>query len=62
MNDFQKSRKEDTKCPECGSVLVFMQGGGFDYDKEYCSNWRDCNYEYEYETTTLLEEDEQEEI
>ena len=52
-----KDLKENLKCPKCEADLVFIHGSGFDYDLEYCSVWN-CDYELQYDTTTLVEESE----
>lgn len=54
MNDFIKSLIADKPCPECGSVVIHIHGGGWDYDRKHCSK---CDYEVEYETTTCSEDD-----
>lgn len=51
MTEFKKDEAKEMKCPFCGSALIFMYGGGFDYDRALCSN-RKCEFEKEYETTT----------
>ncbi len=43
------------KCPKCKAPIIFVHGGGWDYDIEYCSSRNGCDYEVEYETTTDIE-------
>jgi len=44
------------ECPKCKSHIIFIHSGGWDYDIEYCSN-REYDYEVEYDTSTDINED-----
>ena len=44
------------KCPKCKSIIIFIHGGGIDYDREYCIN-SECDYEVEYETSSNVNGD-----
>jgi len=57
MNDFEKNIKNENKCPLCKSTLIFINGNSWDYDTEYCTD-KACSYEYEYDTSTVVEEKE----
>ena len=57
MIEFKQDEIKEIKCPLCGSVMLFLYGGGFDYDRSLCSN-RECDFEKEYETSTLSDEEE----
>lgn len=43
--------KEKQICPKCGKPMLMMYGCGWDYDRLICGN-RNCDYEYEFETTS----------
>lgn len=51
ISEFKKDEAKEIKCPLCGSTMLFLCGGGFDYDRALCSN-RKCDYEKEYESST----------
>lgn len=51
MSEFEQDKKDELKCPLCGNDLIFVNGGGWDYDRAHCSN-RLCKFEKEYETST----------
>jgi len=55
MTFIERYKAENLKCPKCGSDIIFIVGGGFDYDVEFCSN-RKCDYEIEYDESTYLED------
>ena len=50
-NEFEKSVEQEKPCPKCKSYVIHLYGGGWDYDRKYCSD-KACDYEVEYETTT----------
>ena len=56
ISDFEKDEAKELKCPLCGSVLLFLYGCGWDYDRALCGN-RKCDYEKEYDTTTTIEDE-----
>ena len=51
ITEFKRDEAKELKCPRCGSNMLFLYGGGFDYDRALCSN-RKCDYEKEYESST----------
>ena len=51
MTDFEQSLKDEKPCPKCKKYVIHLHGGGWDYDRKYCSN-RECDYEVEYDTST----------
>lgn len=51
--------KENQLCPECKSIMLMLYGCGWDYDRLICGN-RDCNFEVEFESSTYIEEMEDE--
>lgn len=55
ITEFKKDEAKEIKCPMCGSTMLFIYGGGFDYDRALCSNIK-CDYQKEYESTTELED------
>ena len=50
---FKEAIEKDDKCPKCGSTVIFIYGDMWDYDRQFCSN-RDCDYEIEYDTSTIV--------
>ena len=54
---FKERVDKNHVCPKCKSVIIFIHGGGWDYDVEYCSSRNGCDYEVEYETTTDIKDD-----
>lgn len=53
MSEFLESMANDKQCPKCGNVVIFVPGGGWDRDIEYCSK---CDYEVEYDTSSYIDE------
>jgi hypothetical protein len=51
MNEFEQLLDSDAKCKKCGKTNIFLHGGGWDYDRIYCSD-RTCDTEREFTTTT----------
>ena len=45
---------ENKLCPSCNSILLMLYGCGWDYDRLVCSKYG-CEYEVEFETTTMYE-------
>ena len=54
---FKQRVDKNARCPKCNRTVIYIHGAGWDYDTEYCSNWRECDYEVVYETTTDISED-----
>jgi len=52
---FKKRIDKNHKCPKCKSVIIFIHRNGFDYDIEYCSDYK-CDYEIQYDTSTYINE------
>ena len=52
MNEFEQLLNNDAKCKKCGKTNIFLHGGGWDYDRVYCSD-RTCDTEREFTTTTI---------
>ena len=52
---FTERYNKNLQCPKCKSDIIFVCGCGWDNDREYCVK---CDYEIEYETSTLIEESE----
>ena len=55
MSKFLESIANDKECPKCKSAVIFVAGGGWDNDIEFCSTI-ECDYEVEYETSSYIEE------
>ena len=55
---FKEDEEKDDKCPECGSTVIFIYGDMWDNDRAYCSNFNECSYEVEYDSTTVQGETE----
>ena len=55
MSKLLESMAKDKQCPKCESAVIFIPGGGWDYDQEFCSN-RECDYEVEYDTSSYIED------
>lgn len=56
MSEFTESLVKDKPCPKCNAVVIFMHGGGWDNDMEYCST-RDCDYDVKYETSSYIDDE-----
>lgn len=52
---FEIALESGHKCDVCGKELIFMHGGGSDYDMAHCSD-RECGAEYQFPTTTEVEQ------
>lgn len=57
MTLFQELAARNLPCELCGSPTVALYGGGWDNDRIYCTN-KDCGAEYEFPTTTVIDESE----
>jgi ribosomal protein S27AE len=40
-------------CPECGSAMIALYGGGWDYDRWLCGD-RLCQHEIELKTSSFF--------
>lgn len=56
ISEFKKDEEKELKCPICGRDMLFLYGGGFDYDRALCGN-RNCYFEKEYESSTVYLEE-----
>lgn len=44
----------ELSCPACGDPIICLWGCGWDYDRLVCSHYN-CDWEHEYDTTTMAE-------
>jgi len=56
MNIFETLINLDLPCDICGEVLIPMYGVGWDNDRLMCGDRAECGAEYEFPTSTALEE------
>ena len=56
MSIFKEIANRNIKCELCGSETVALYGGGWDNDRIYCTD-KDCGAEYEFPTTTIIEDE-----
>jgi hypothetical protein len=52
---FERVSREKIKCETCGSETISLPGGGWDYDRIYCSD-PNCAAEYVFPTSTDINE------
>tara|TARA_R110002049_G_C8994679_1_gene549360 strand:- start:23 stop:214 length:192 start_codon:yes stop_codon:yes gene_type:complete len=57
INIFTEIAQRQIKCEICGSETVALYGGGWDNDRIYCRD-KDCGAEYEFPTTTMVDNEE----
>jgi len=57
MTQFEKAREQkEIACDICGKPMWIVPGGGWDNDRIYCSDVRECGAEIVYPTSTEVSE------
>lgn len=61
MTTFQRMARKPPKCDICGGPMRPISGGGWDNDRIYCLDYKNCGAEIVFPTSTPPSETEKKE-